>query len=70
MEISSRSFEQIKKEIIFFCYFNRIRVAFGIDLSASNQWHGRISFQGQSLHKTHANKIYNPYQKVIQKRFI
>ena len=70
MKILNRSFEQIKKQIIFFCYFNRIRVAFGIDLSASNQWHGRISFQGQSLHKTQTNKIYNPYQKVMEKRII
>lgn len=58
-----RSFNQLKTEINTYLYFNRIRIAFGIDLSASNEWQGRKTFQGQSLHKTQ-NKVYNPYQKV------
>jgi hypothetical protein len=65
-----RSFDQLKKEITAYSYFNRIRIAFGIDLSASNEWQGRKTFQGQSLHKTQTNKIYNPYQKVIRKGLI
>lgn len=64
VRISQRSFEQIKKEMIFYCYFQQVRITFGIDLSASNQWHGRRCFQGQSLHQIQTNKIYNPYQKV------
>ena len=62
-----RTFDQIKTEICSYFYFNRIRIVFGIDLSASNEWQGRKTFQGQSLHKTQGNKIYNPYQKVRTK---
>ncbi len=63
-----RSFDQLKKEITAYSYFNRIRIAFGIDLSASNEWKGRKTFNGQSLHKTLTNKIYNPYQKVRREK--
>jgi hypothetical protein len=59
-----RPFDEIKKELNSYFYFNHIRIAFGIDLSASNEWQGRKTFQGNSLHKTQSNKIYNPYQKV------
>ncbi len=65
-----RPFDRIKNEITSNLYFDRIRIMFGIDLSASNEWHGQKTFQGQSLHKTQTNKIYNPYQKVIKFRFI
>lgn len=37
----------------------------GIDFTASNEWQGRKTFSGNSLHKIIAGKIYNPYQKVI-----
>ena len=62
-----RTYEQIKSEISAAFYFNRIQIIFGIDLSASNEWQGRKTFSGNSLHKTQANKIYNPYQKVNEK---
>jgi hypothetical protein len=66
--ICVRPFDQIKKQISSNTYFDRIRITFGIDLSASNEWHGRKTFQGQSLHKTQSNKIFNPYQKVTKQR--
>jgi hypothetical protein len=59
-----RTYELIKNEICAAFKFNRIRIIFGIDLSASNEWQGRKTFSGNSLHKTQANKIFNPYQKV------
>lgn len=37
----------------------------GVDFTASNEWQGRKSFSGNSLHKIVHGKIYNPYQKVI-----
>lgn len=37
----------------------------GVDFTASNEWQGRKTFGGNSLHKIIAQKIYNPYQKVI-----
>lgn len=37
----------------------------GIDFTASNEWQGRKTFNGENLHSRHGNKIYNPYQKVI-----
>ncbi|CAF1992604.1 unnamed protein product [Rotaria magnacalcarata] len=58
-------FVDIKKEIHRCFDFKSIRVIFGIDFSASNEWQGRKTFNGQFLHKTDANKIYNPYQKAI-----
>jgi hypothetical protein len=62
-----RPFEQIKKAICSNFQFDRIRIVFGIDFSASNEWQGRKTFQGQPLHKTQGNKIFNPYQKVKRK---
>lgn len=37
----------------------------GIDFTASNEWQGRKTLNGDSLHSTRGNKIYNPYQRVI-----
>lgn len=37
----------------------------GIDFTASNEWQGRKTFGGNSLHRILGSKIYNPYQKVI-----
>lgn len=37
----------------------------GIDFTASNEWQGRKTFSGNSLHRILGSKIYNPYQKVI-----
>jgi hypothetical protein len=65
-----RPFEQIKKAICSNFQFDRIRIVFGIDFSASNEWQGRKTFQGQPLHKTQGNKIFNPYQKVKKKNLV
>ncbi len=62
--------DTIKTEICSNFHFDRTRIIFGIDLSASNEWQGRKTFQGQSLHKTQSNKIYNPYQKVEKQKKI
>lgn len=59
-----RPLDAIKKSISSNFHFERIRIIFGIDLSASNEWQGRKTFQGQSLHKTQGNRVFNPYQKV------
>lgn len=59
-----RTYDEIKKEIRQYFGFESVRVAFGIDFSASNEWQGRKTFNGQLLHKTNSNKIFNPYQKV------
>ncbi|XP_069136412.1 uncharacterized protein [Argopecten irradians] len=37
----------------------------GVDFTASNEWQGRKSFNGQCLHKIISGRVYNPYQKVI-----
>ena len=40
----------------------------GIDLTASNEWQGRLTFNRNSLHKIHpirCDSVYNPYQRVI-----
>jgi hypothetical protein len=42
-----------------------LNIIVGVDFTASNEWKGRKTFNSQSLHKTLANRIYNPYQKVI-----
>ena len=62
-----RPFDRIKSEILSHFYFDHMRIIFGIDLSASNEWQGRKTFERQSLHKTQANKIFNPYQRVREK---
>ncbi|CAF1311404.1 unnamed protein product [Adineta steineri] len=59
-----KPFEKIKQEIASNFYFERIRIIFGIDLSASNEWQGKKTYGGQSLHKVQ-NKAFNPYQKAI-----
>lgn len=39
----------------------------GIDFTASNEWQGRKSFGGRSLHHVFSNtKRLNPYQRVVQ----
>ncbi len=48
-----------------FSHFYSCNLILGIDFTASNEWKGRKTFNSQSLHKTLANKLYNPYQKVI-----
>ncbi|XP_029637532.1 E3 ubiquitin-protein ligase RGLG5 [Octopus sinensis] len=37
----------------------------GVDFTASNEWQGRKTFNGQCLHKIWPGKVLNPYQKVI-----
>ncbi|KAL4223647.1 hypothetical protein ACF0H5_017115 [Mactra antiquata] len=37
----------------------------GVDFTASNEWQGRKTFKGHSLHKVDGHKLFNPYQKVI-----
>ncbi|KAH3884401.1 uncharacterized protein LOC127837089 [Dreissena polymorpha] len=37
----------------------------GVDFTASNEWQGRKTFRGHCLHRIDGEKIYNPYQKVI-----
>ncbi|XP_014677348.1 PREDICTED: E3 ubiquitin-protein ligase RGLG1-like [Priapulus caudatus] len=45
---------------------DRCNLIIGIDFTASNEWQGRTTFGGQSLHATHPTKrLFNPYQKVI-----
>ncbi|CAF0843097.1 unnamed protein product [Rotaria sp. Silwood1] len=62
---TTKSFNEIKTELRTNFHFNCVRIIFGIDFSASNEWQGRKTFNGQLLHKTNSNKIYNPYQKAI-----
>ncbi|KAL3856295.1 hypothetical protein ACJMK2_011066 [Sinanodonta woodiana] len=38
----------------------------GVDFTASNEWQGRKTFGGNSLHKIVGNKTSNPYQNVIR----
>jgi hypothetical protein len=61
-----RSFDRIKAELRSCFKLDRVRIIFGIDLSASNEWQGRQSFHGQSLHKIQGNRMQNPYQKVTK----
>ncbi|XP_064620517.1 uncharacterized protein LOC135483492 [Lineus longissimus] len=42
-----------------------VNLVIGVDFTASNEWQGRKTFGGNSLHKIVAGKTYNPYQKVI-----
>ena len=49
----------------------KARLVLGIDLTASNEWQGRLSFNGNCLHKLHPvrpSSVYNPYQRVIKFR--
>ena len=46
-------------------YNNKFNCIIGIDLTASNEWKGRKTFNSQSLHKTLGDKLFNPYQRVI-----
>ncbi|UJR16091.1 hypothetical protein I4U23_003003 [Adineta vaga] len=62
---NKKPYEKIKQELSSYFYFQRLRIIFGIDLSASNEWQGQKTFNGQSLHKIQTNKILNPYQKAI-----
>ena len=47
---------------------SKASLVLGIDLTASNEWQGRITFSRNNLHKLHpvrAGIVYNPYQRVI-----
>ena len=47
---------------------NKASLVLGIDLTASNEWQGRLTFSRNSLHKMHPVRsgiVYNPYQRVI-----
>jgi hypothetical protein len=47
---------------------SKARLVVGIDLTASNEWQGRLTFSRNSLHKLHPVRpvnVYNPYQRVI-----
>ena len=50
----------------------KANLVIGIDFTASNEWQGRKSFSGRSLHNIHidpkSNRInkWNPYQRVIR----
>ncbi|CAF1624939.1 unnamed protein product [Adineta ricciae] len=61
---NKKPFEKIKQEIASYFYFQRLHVIFGVDFSASNEWQGLKTFNGQSLHTTQPKNI-NPYQKAI-----
>lgn len=44
----------------------KCQLILGVDFSASNEWQGRKTFNGNCLHKViSGRKILNPYQKVI-----
>lgn len=43
----------------------KCQLILGVDFSASNEWQGRKTFNGQCLHRVVPGKVLNPYQKVI-----
>lgn len=64
---SFSSFQSVS-EAILRAGVSRARLILGIDLTASNEWQGRLTFSRNSLHKLHPCRpaqIFNPYQKVI-----
>ena len=47
---------------------SKASLVLGIDMTASNEWQGRLTFNRNSLHKIHPirpDSVYNPYQRVI-----
>ncbi|CAN8015952.1 hypothetical protein HPB47_016605 [Ixodes persulcatus] len=42
-----------------------IHVIVGIDFSASNEWQGRKTFRGESLHALKGSNPHNPYQRAL-----
>ena len=57
---------QMVSEAILRAGVSKARLLLGIDLTASNEWQGRVSFNRNNLHKLHPVKpVYNPYQRVI-----
>lgn len=63
--INRKPFDLLKNELLSNFRYVSMRIVFGIDLSASNEWQGLKTFSGQPLHKTNGTKIFNPYQKAI-----
>ena len=43
----------------------KCQLILGVDFSASNEWQGRKTFNGQCLHRVVPGKVLNPYQRVI-----
>ena len=61
------SFQSVS-EAILKAGVGKARLVLGIDLTASNEWQGRLTFSRNSLHKLHPvrpSNVFNPYQKVI-----
>jgi hypothetical protein len=59
---------QSVSEAILKAGVSKARLVLGIDLTASNEWQGRLTFSRNSLHKMHpvrSGNVYNPYQRVI-----
>ena len=59
---------QSVSEAILAAGMSKASLVLGIDLTASNEWQGRITFSRNSLHKMHPVRtgiVYNPYQRVI-----
>ncbi|XP_074640214.1 uncharacterized protein LOC141898275 [Tubulanus polymorphus] len=42
-----------------------VSLVIGVDFTASNEWQGRKTFNGNCLHRIYSGRVYNPYQKVI-----
>lgn len=42
-----------------------IHVIVGIDFSTSNEWQGRKTFRGESLHALKGSNPHNPYQRAL-----
>ena len=59
---------QSVSEAILKAGVGKARLVLGVDLTASNEWQGRVTFSRNSLHKLHPvrpSQVFNPYQKVI-----
>ena len=59
---------QSVSEAILKAGVGKARLVLGIDLTASNEWQGRLTFSRYCLHKLHPvrpSQIFNPYQRVI-----
>ena len=59
---------QSVSEAILQAGVSKASLVLGIDLTASNEWQGRLTFSRNNLHKIHPVRsgiVYNPYQRVI-----
>ena len=59
---------QSVSEAIMQAGVSKASLVLGIDLTASNEWQGRLTFSRNNLHKIHPVRsgiVYNPYQRVI-----